>query len=208
MRIIDCLLVLTAILAPTVLPAQTAEVAAPVAMLRPGDVVRVTVWRNPELSGEFDVAADGSLRHPLYQAIQVAGVPLSTAEARLRDFLRQYESNPNFTLEPLFRVAVSGEVRQPSIYTLSPEMTVAQAVALAGGFTDRSMVNRVRLYREDQVWTIDLTRPDEGMGRLQIRSGDQIVVDRRRSIFRDYVAPVASIAGAVAAILNVYLRNR
>jgi polysaccharide export outer membrane protein len=196
------------ILLPSSLAAQTAAVAAPAAMIKPGDVVRVTVWRKPELSGEFEVAADGSIRHPLYQAVQVAGVPLPTAEARMQAFLEQYETNPSFVIEPLFRIAVSGEVRLPSVYTLSPEVTVAQAISHAGGLTDRSMIRRVRLFREDQELIVDLTRPDEGLGQLPIRSGDQIVVDQRRSVFREYVAPVASIAGALASILNVYLRNR
>ncbi len=208
MRTIIGIFLLATLCAPYSAPAQTASVAAPVAMIRPRDVVRVTVWRKPELSGEFDIAADGSIRHPLYQAVQVAGVPLTTAESRLHSFLEQYETSPNFVLEPLFRVTVGGEVRQPSVYTLSPEVTVAQAVARAGGFTDRSMVRRVRLFRGNQELVVDLTRPDEGLGQLPIRSGDQIMVDRSRSVFRDYVAPVASIAGAVAAILNVYLRNR
>jgi polysaccharide export outer membrane protein len=208
MRTIICVLLLTGLLAPHTSPAQTAAVAAPAAMIRPGDIVRVTVWRKPELSGEFEISADGSIRHPLYQAVQVAGVPLPTAEARMHAFLEQYETSPSFVIEPLFRIAVSGEVRQPSVYTLSPEATVAQAVAQAGGFTDRSKVNRVRLYRGDRELIVDLSRPDEGLGRMPIRSGDQIMVDRRGSVFRDYIAPVASIAGAVAAIVNVYLRNR
>jgi polysaccharide export outer membrane protein len=192
---------------PTIL-AQTKAATPPAITIKPGDVVRVTVWRKPELSGEFEVGADGTIRHPLYQTIEVAGVPLPTAESRLRSFLQQYETNPSFILEPLFRVTVGGEVRMPNVYTLSSEATVAQAVAQAGGFTERSMVRRVRLYRGNQELFVDLTRPDDGLAQQPIRSGDQIVVDRQRSVFREYVAPVASIAGAIAAIVSVYIRTR
>jgi polysaccharide export outer membrane protein len=208
MRTSSVILLSLALLAPHTALAQTTTVAAPAAMIRPGDVVRVTVWRKPELSGEFEVGADGSIQHPLYRAVQVAGVPLELAESRLHTFLEQFEANPNFVLEPRFRVSVGGEVRQPNIYNLSPEETVAQAIARAGGFTERSMARRVRLFRGEEEFVIDLTRPEAGLSQLPIRSGDQIVVDRRRSVFREYVAPMASIAGAVAAIVNVYLRNR
>jgi len=188
--------------------AKSTEVNPSAAVLRPGDVVRITVWRKPELSGEFEVAADGTVRHPLYRRVQLAGVPLPTAESRLRSFLEEFESNPHFVIEPLLRVAIAGEVRQPNLYALPPETTIAQAVAYAGGLTDRARPDRVHIVRDGGGVVVDLADPGGVATRLSIRSGDQIVVDRRTSVFRDYVAPVASIAGAIAAVVNVYLRTR
>ncbi|MEO7501028.1 MAG: polysaccharide biosynthesis/export family protein, partial [Gemmatimonadaceae bacterium] len=52
--------------------------------LNPGDQIRIVVWRNPELSGDFTVAANGTLNHPLYREIQVTGIPLTAVEERLR----------------------------------------------------------------------------------------------------------------------------
>jgi protein involved in polysaccharide export with SLBB domain len=45
--------------------------------LNPGDVVRITVWRKPELSGDFIIAGDGSVSHPLYRDVRVTGMPLA-----------------------------------------------------------------------------------------------------------------------------------
>lgn len=196
------------LLSPPAASTQTKAGELPSASLKPGDMVRITVWRKPELSGEFEIAMDGTIRHPLYRAVDVAGVPLATAESRLSEFLRQYELEPAFVIEPLLRIAIGGEVRQPNAYALPPEVTISQAVARAGGYTERGNPSQVRLIRDGQEIIIDLSRPYDGWGQLPIRSGDQIIVDRRASIFRDYVAPVASIAGAVAAIVNVYLRSR
>jgi polysaccharide export outer membrane protein len=174
--------------------------------LRPGDAVRITVWRKPEMSGEFAIATDGSLNHPLYRALRVTGIPLVTAEARLRTFLQQYETNPEFVMEPLLHVAVGGEVVRPNLYTLRPETSVSDAVAMAGGPTDRGRRDRVRLLRDGSEVVLDLTRPQPGFATTPIRSGDQILVDRKRAVFRETIGPIVMVAGATAAILNVILR--
>lgn len=176
------------------------------AVLSPGDVVRIAVWRQPELSGEFEVAADSTIRHPLYREVRVAGVELAEAEARVRAFLTGFEANPRFVMEPLFRVAVGGEVRSPNLYTLPPEVTVAQAVAMAGGPTDRGRLSRVRLVRHGQMRVLDLTEVGGEAARMPIRSGDQILVERRSNIFRDYIVPGASITGALVTIINFVVR--
>jgi len=176
--------------------------------LSPGDIVRVTVWRKPELSGEFVVLADGSLAHPLYRGLRVGGLPVAAAEQQMHGFLSQLEKNPQFVMEPLIRVAVSGEVARPNVYTLRPETSVAMAVALAGGPTERGRRDRVRLLRGNRETLINLTHSDRAAARTIVRSGDEIVIDRRRAVFREYVAPAITVAGATAAILNVMLRYR
>jgi len=176
--------------------------------LAPGDVVRITVWRKPELSGEFVVSTDGTVAHPLYREVQVARIPLSTAERRLRTFLEKYEANPQFVIEPLLRVAVTGEVRQPNLFNLRPETSVSQAVALAGGPTERGRRDRLLLVRQNGRVVIDLRRADASGAGMPIRSGDQILVERSSAIFRDYVTPTLSVLGATAAIISVILYNR
>ena len=187
-------------------PAPTPASVAPA--LSPGDAVRITVWRKPELSGEFVVAASGSVSHPLYREVNVVGVPLAAIEERLRAFLTKYEANPQFVVEPLLRVAIGGEVRLPNLYTLAPEVSITQAVALAGGRTEGGRRDRLLLLRENREIIIDLRRPSAEWSRMPIRSGDQIIVERERAVFRDYVAPTISVLGATAAIISVILYNR
>ncbi|CAN5692303.1 hypothetical protein BH23GEM3_BH23GEM3_05720 [soil metagenome] len=204
-------IVLALLLALVLLPSNGgAQAALPVAdgsVLRPGDVVRITVWRKPELSGEFDLAADGSIDHPIYQAVQVTGMPLADARERLRVFLTDWEQDPRFVIKPLLRVAVGGEVQKPSLYSLTPEMTISQAVAAAGGVTERGRLNRVRVLRSGNDFEVDLTRSDSPLAHMTVRSGDQIIVGKRNvEFFRDYVAPAGSLATAVIALLNIVLR--
>ena len=180
---------------------------APQAVLRPGDALRVTVWRNAEFSGEFAVLSDGSLGHPLMREVRVANQPMATVEQGLRTFLTRYEAEPRFVIEPLFRIVVGGEVRQPGVFTLPPSATLAEAVAQAGGGTDRAKLREVRLQRDGQIMMIDLTDPSpSGLAHSAVRSGDQLFVERRTSVFRDYIAPAGSIVAAMAAIANILLR--
>lgn len=185
---------------------MNAEPQAPV-VLRPGDLLQVTVWRQPELSGEIPVGADGTLAHPLYRELQVAGVPLDVVERRVREVIGRYEANPYFVLRPLFRVAVGGEVGAPNLYSFPPDVTVQQAVALAGGPTDMGRIDRVQVIRDGEVIELDLTRHEDGAGEMPVRSGDQILVARRReSFFRQVIVPASSLTAAVVSIVTLLTR--
>jgi polysaccharide export outer membrane protein len=184
-------------------PAVAQSAIAPLAepLLQPGDRVMVTVWQKPELSGEFVVTADSVLSHPWYQQVKIAGVPLSVAKERLRVYISQTENNPLLTLEPLFRVTVGGEVRAPNLYSLSRSATIAQAIAGAGGPTERGRLTKVRLYRGGKRLDLNLNDPRSDEANLGIRSGDNIIVGRSGNFFRDVLAPGASLTAALVSIL-------
>src|SRR5436309_12415989 len=177
--------------------------------LRPGDVLRINVWRHPELSGDFVVAPDSTLVDPVYQVVKVAGVPLSVVRDRLRAVLSTYEQGVPFVLEPVFAVTVAGEVRQPNLYRLPQGTTFAQAIAQAGGPTELGRLDRVHVIRRDSAMVIDLARYYSRYERLPIASGDQVLVARRSdsNFLRDVLYPLASLTAAVAAVL-AYSRYR
>jgi protein involved in polysaccharide export with SLBB domain len=192
--------------AATTVSAQAAPKSTTTLLLRPGDALRITVLRHPELSGEFTVNGDGVLVHPLYRDLRVSGVTLGETEQLVRSVLTRFDAKPEFVIDPLFQVSIAGEVRQPNLYALRPTTTIAQAVALAGGVSERGRLDRVRLFRGGAEYPIDLTRPERGMSVDLIQSGDQIVVTRRSSVFREYIAPAGSIIGALAAVINIATR--
>jgi protein involved in polysaccharide export with SLBB domain len=174
--------------------------------LRPGDVVRVAVWREPQLSGDFTIAEDGTITHPIYRELKVAGKGITEVERQFRGLLSRLTSSPQFVVEPLVRVGVGGEVRTPNLYTVSPVMTIAEVVALAGGATDRGRLESVRLNRGGRETIIDLKTPGASMAQSPVQSGDQIFVDRRTSVFREVVAPAASVLAALAAVANIIIK--
>lgn len=210
-----CLALALALAPPLAAQTATAEPAIPAALpasaaattLSPGDELRITVWRKPELSGDFTISADSTIGSPFYMDLKVTGMPLSSVADRVRTHIARYEAEPRVLVEPLFRVSIAGEVRQPNLYSVRPETTIAQAIMKSGGPTIFARLDRVVLWRGGQQLTVDLTRPDAGLAGSPIRSGDQLLVPRRTSILRDYVAPMSSVIGASAAIANLILRN-
>ena len=185
-------------------PAPRAE-RAEVVTLSAGDSVRITVWRKPEFSGDFIVGPDGSITHPLYRTVRVGGIPFSTAETNLRTFLARFEQDPQFVVEPLVRVAVSGEVGRPQVFAVRPETSIAEAVAQAGGPNQFGKQDRVRVLRKEpnggqrEIY-VNLLDPENGSASVRVQSGDQIVVARKRSFFRDVFLPGLSVIGSAASI--------
>jgi polysaccharide biosynthesis/export protein len=190
--------------AQAALPESAVARAEP--MLRPGDVVRITVWRKPELSGEFQVADDGTVAAPFYLGVGIGGVPFPEAVARIRQHIARYESDPQVLVEPLFQVAVGGEVQRPDVYTFGRSTTISQAVLRAGGATERGDLGRVHLFRAGEQLRVDLKDPSDLLGNAPIQSGDHVVVERTRALLREYVLPALLAVGATASIARLLVQ--
>jgi protein involved in polysaccharide export with SLBB domain len=191
-----------------VMPISAQAGSSPVsepASLQPGDAVLIEVWRQPELSGEFRITTTGVIAHPMYRDVSVVDVPVDDVEALIERFLKRFETEPRFVAQPLFRIALGGEVRRPDIYYLAPGTTVAEAIRDAGGVSDRGDQRRVVVRRDGRDRSLNLSDPAGEPMAATVRSGDHIIVQRRRDILREYVAPVASVTSAVLGIARLYL---
>jgi polysaccharide biosynthesis/export protein len=199
---------LFALAAPAMFGSVFAQSPAPSAdqvVLAPGDSVRIVVWRKPEMSGDFIVAPDGTISQPLYRAVRVGGVPFPTAEINIRNFLAKFEQDPQFVVEPLVRVAVSGEVGKPQVFAVRPETSIAEAVAQAGGPSENAKRDQVRVLRKDanghqREFYVNLFDPVGSSATVRVHSGDQIVLDRKKSFFREVFMPALSVVGSIASI--------
>jgi polysaccharide export outer membrane protein len=199
------LLPIIAVVLPEVIAAQSPAPRTEAVTLSPGDSVRITVWRKPEFSGDFIVGSDGSITHPLYRTVRVGGVPFTTAESNVRTFLTRFEQDPQFVVEPLVRIAVSGEVGRPQVFAVRPETSIAEAVAQAGGPNQFAKRDQVRVLRREpnggqRELYVNLLDPETGSASARVHSGDQIVVERRRSFFREVFLPGLSVLGSAASI--------
>ncbi|MCY1646224.1 polysaccharide export protein [Caulobacter sp. SL161] len=123
-------------------PAPVAGVAQAVDyLLGPGDKVRVTVYGEESLSGEFFVAGTGLMSLPLIGEIKVGGMTVGQFQTAVQDKLKDgYLKDPRVSAEVLtFRpFYILGEVEKPGTYPYTSGLTVLNAVATAGGFTYRA----------------------------------------------------------------------
>lgn len=104
------------------------------------DVLDISVWRDPELSRVLPVRPDGFISIPLAGELQAAGkTPAQLAEeikSRLAPVIQQPKVTVMVREVNSARVYVTGEVAHPGAYPLRGRVSVLQAIALAGGFTD------------------------------------------------------------------------
>ena len=168
--------------------------------LSPGDVLKIDVWRSQELSGEFVVGPNGRLLQPLYQQVDVVGLPPDTVKAHVQTFLSRFQTNPQFIVEPLYRVLVGGEVHNPTLYNVPQTTTISQAIAIGGGPTVDADMTNVKLVRGHQITVYDLTSVGLALDTLHVRSGDQVIVGRKLYFLRDYAGPIASLVTMFIAI--------
>lgn len=193
------------VLALAAIPGRAAGQTAPdTVFVRPGDAIQLAVWRQPELSGEFPVASDGTIQHPLLSGIEVAGVPRPVIRQRLTEALSRLDREPRFVFDFRYRVAVGGDVRLPGLYRVAPQTTVVEAIATAGGINTTAQAGRVVLVRAGGQTVLDLRNPTPATAAIQLRSGDEIRVPRARNAVRDVIGPVAAVVGAAASIFSIF----
>jgi len=129
--------------------AQIASVPAEAAgdyQLGVADELRVTVFNEPQLSGQFTVASNGMLSLPLIGEVKGAGVTVDQLRGDITGRLADgYLRNPRVSIQVLtFRpFYILGEVNKPGKYPYSTGLTVLNAVATAEGFTYRANKHKV-----------------------------------------------------------------
>lgn len=205
--------ILVLVLAMLVLPApearaQTADTH--VLTLSPGDIVRVHIYQEDDISGDYPVDEDGTVVLPLIGQKQVAGIPLRQLRDTLVQEFRVHLRNPAILVTPLRRVHVLGEVRNPGLFLIDPTVTLAGAIALAGGATSAGDMSRVRIVRGERVLR-EQVGVAETLDAAQVRSNDQILVDRRSWFDRNstfVVSTLLSLTSIVIALIQLQSRDQ
>lgn len=165
------------------LRAQTPPVASPEAgigeyRLGPGDKLRVQVFNEADLSGEFDIDGTGILSLPLIGPVQAGGLRAVELEAVItRQLAGGYLKNPRVTVvvmtyRPFY---IYGEVRLPGGYPYVNGMRMVNAVVLAGGYTARARQGRLLITRVVNGQKVEFDGTDD----TPVLPGDIIRVPER-----------------------------
>jgi protein involved in polysaccharide export with SLBB domain len=162
------------------------EIAARGNTLGTGDLLEIRVFQEQDLSGAYRISPEGTIDFPLCGKVEMAGQTASRAADALRACLGNgYLKNPQVSV--LIRefnskkVFVFGEVQKPGTFPFEDNMSVIQAITLAGGFTKVASKNNTNVTRlvDGQERKIRVPVEDIGVGRernFPLRPGDIVFV--------------------------------
>ena len=187
-------------------PADGPPSGAPVELaLRPGDALRVQIWREGDLSGTFQVDDRGIVTLPLLGDRDVRGMDPDELRERLLADYREYVKSPSMDVTILRRVNILGAVGQPGLYSVDATISLSEALGMAGGITSTGDTDDIQLIRDGRVIRRALDRATL-VGESDIRSGDQIVVGEKGWLARNPGALLGSLIAAAALVTTALLR--
>jgi polysaccharide export outer membrane protein len=153
----------------------------------PQDVLRIDVWKEPDISRTIPVRPDGKVSLPLLNDVQAAGLTAMQLAGSLRDSLSKYLTTPQVTVTVTEinsrRVYITGEVTHAGALPLLPNMTVLQALSSAGGFTQFAKVKNIYVLRTENGKQVkhpfnykEVVKGNLAEQNITLQPGDVIVV--------------------------------
>ncbi|MCJ7593129.1 MAG: polysaccharide biosynthesis/export family protein [Woeseiaceae bacterium] len=153
----------------------------------PGDVLQVSVWKEPDLQLELLVRPDGAITFPLAGEISSHNKSVTDLQAELTARLARFITDPVVTVSVRAvlgnKVYVIGQVNRPGEFVVNPQVDVLQALSMAGGTTPFADVDNIRILRRtNSVQTaLSFNYKDVIRGRhleqnVMLQSGDVVVV--------------------------------
>jgi len=118
-----------------------------------GDVLEVDVWRAPDLTKAVTVRPDGRISMPLVGDLDVLGLTLIEARDAVTKRLSVYIRNPQVSISIRQfggrKFIILGEVKSPGVYRYQQDVTVLEAIGLAGGFSEDARRGKIMIIRGD-----------------------------------------------------------
>ncbi len=191
------------------IPLGAVPAGGDMSFLKPGDMVRIKIWRGGDLSGDYSVDEGGKLTLPLLGSVSVKEISTDSLKILLIKKYSKYLKDLNITVVPLFRINVMGEVDKPGLYPVDPTLSLSEVLSMAGGVDENGDIDKVKVIRGGEILSKNLKKELEGdqpIEKFGIKSGDQIVVGKKGGItVRDWTI-IASMVSAAALVLSVIVR--
>jgi polysaccharide biosynthesis/export protein len=143
----------------------------------PDDQIEVFVWKEPDLTTTVTVRPDGKISLPLADELDASGKTAIQLQqeitTRLQKWLKQPVVNVMVKQINSLKISVLGEVRKPDVYPIRTRVTVLDAIAMAGGFTDLARPDRVVILRSSS----------SGQIRIKVNIKDQVGDDAGPAVY-------------------------
>jgi len=149
------------------------------------DLIECFVYKEPELTTTVVVRPDGMISLPLVGEIEATGKTAPELQAEITSKLLAFIADPIVSVivkeinSP--KISIFGEVRKPDVFPIKQRMTVLNAIALAGGFTefakrDRVIVIRAGLYGQERI-KLNLERLIKDGAPFYLQASDTVFVE-------------------------------
>ena len=172
---------------------RSAAAATPTYIVGPGDVLKVFVWRNPDLSVTVPVRPDGKISTPLDEDMVAVGKTPGQLAHDIANKLSEYVRSPHvnvIVIKPasvFSQVKVIGQVTHPEAIAYRSGMKVLDAILAVGGLTEYAAGNRARIVRmvdgtekDIPVHLSSLVNEGDMSQNLPLKPGDVLVVPESR----------------------------
>ena len=168
-------------------PPAKATTEDPNYSIAPEDVLTIDVWKEPEISRTVPVRRDGKISLPLLNDLQAAGLTPTQLGAEIVEKLRATIVHPQVTVIVAqmgsLKIYILGQVNRGGAYPLVPDMTVMQALSIAGGFTPYANAKKIYVMRRergaDKIFAFNYKEVISGRKaeqNIHLQAGDTIVV--------------------------------
>lgn len=155
--------------------------------VKPGDLLSVAVWKEPDLQGEVLVTPDGTFAFPLVGQVDARNKTVTDLHKFITERLKGYISDPVVTVSVKEikgnKVYVIGQVNKPGEFIVNPSVDVMQALSMAGGTTPFASLANIMILRRgggvQQSFKFDYTNVVKGRSleqNIELQSGDVVVV--------------------------------
>jgi polysaccharide export outer membrane protein len=156
--------------------------------VKPGDVLSIQVWKEPDLQGPVLVRPDGAFSFPLAGQVDARGKTVAELQQIVTERLKKYISDPVVTVSIQEvrgnKVYVIGQVNKPGEFIVNPRVDVMQALSMAGGTTPFAALGDIMILRRvdgQQQQALPFRYTDVVRGRnlqqnIMLQAGDVVVV--------------------------------
>lgn len=155
--------------------------------VKPGDLLSISIWKEPDLQGDVLVTPDGTFAFPLVGQVDARNKTVTDLHKLITERLKGYISDPVVTVSVKEikgnKVYVIGQVTRPGEFIVNPSVDVMQALSMAGGTTPFASLANIMILRRaagnQQSFRFDYTNVVKGRSleqNIELQSGDVVVV--------------------------------
>ncbi len=156
-------------------------------ILNPGDQLEISVWKEPDLTRTVVVRPDGKFTFPLTGEVVARGRTAADVQTEVTKRLLKYIPEPVVTVSVVGmqgnQVYVIGQVNKPGAFVMNPQISVLQALSIAGGMTPYAALNDIIVVRGTganrktmQVRYSDISKGRSLEQNILLESGDVVIV--------------------------------